>query len=171
MPRFCTNRFKKSFISVMCGRVGLCVISLFFFFSVIFVLSLFLVKKIVISLLPLLFTFYSIENNSEIQPAGCNLIILLNVSIHPASQPASQPAISIERSDPFSGLIRCYFVGAGLSHPRTEDIILFVLQNSLHSTQPHSVIVNYDKDHFVDETRLQTLICTFGDLDSTNSNA
>ena len=135
MPRFCTNRFKKSFISVMCGRVGLCVISLFFFFSVILVLSLFLVKKIVISLLPLFFTFYSIVNNSEIQPAGCNLIILLNLSIHPsihpsrqpASQPASQPAISIERSDAFSGLIRCYFNRAGLRHPRTEDIILFVL--------------------------------------------
>ena len=127
MPRFCTNRFKKSFISVMCGRVGLCVISLFFFFSVILVLSLFLVKKIVISLLPLFFTFYSIVNNSEFQPAGCNLIILLNLSIHPSIHPASQPAISIERSDAFSGLIRCYFNRAGLRHPRTEDIILFVL--------------------------------------------
>ena len=74
-------------------------------FSVIFVLSLFLVKKIVMSLLPLFFTFYSIVNNSEIQPAGCNLIILLNLSIHPSIQPASQPAISIERSDAFSGLI------------------------------------------------------------------
>ena len=92
MPRFCTNRFKKSFISVMCGRVGLCVISLFFFFSVILVLSLFLVKKIVISLLPLFFTFYSIVNNSEIQPAGCNLIILLNLSIHPSIHPSIQPA-------------------------------------------------------------------------------
>ena len=47
-----------------------------------------------------------------------------------------------------------------MSHPRTEDIILFVLQNSLHPTQPHSVIANYDKDHFVDEARLQPLICT-----------
>ena len=74
-------------------------------FSVIFVLSLFLVKKIVMSLLPLFFTFYSIVNNSEIQPAGCNLIILLNLSIHPSIHPASQPAISIERSDAFSGLI------------------------------------------------------------------
>ena len=62
-------------------------------FSVIFVLSLFLVKKIVMSLLPLFFTFYSIVNNSEIQPAGCNLIILLNLSIHPSSQPASQPSL------------------------------------------------------------------------------
>ena len=61
-------------------------------FSVIFVLSLFLVKKIVMSLLPLFFTFYSIVNNSEIQPAGCNLIILLNLSIHPSIHPASQPA-------------------------------------------------------------------------------
>ena len=74
-------------------------------FSLIFVLSLFLVKKIVMSLLPLFFTFYSIVNNSEIQPAGCNLIILLNLSIHPSIHPASQPAISIERSDAFSGLI------------------------------------------------------------------
>ena len=57
------------------------------------------------SLLPLFFTFYSIVNNSEIQPAGCNLIILLNLSIHPSIPPASQPAISIERSDAFSGLI------------------------------------------------------------------
>ena len=74
-------------------------------FSVIFVLSLFLVKKIVMSLLPLFFTFYSIVNNSEIQPTGCNLIILLNLSIHPSIHPASQPAISIERSDALSGLI------------------------------------------------------------------
>ena len=40
---------------------------------------------------------------------------------------------------------------AGLSHRKIEDNILFALPNSSHPTQPHSVIANYDNDHFVDQ--------------------
>ena len=39
-----------------------------------------------------------------------------------------------------------------------------VCVNSSHPTQPHSVIANYDNDHFVDEVRLQTLISAFGNF-------
>ena len=43
------------------------------------------------------------------------------------------------------------FDQAGLSHRKIEDNILFALHNSSHPTQPHSVIANYDNDHFVDQ--------------------
>ena len=56
-------------------NVSLCLITFFFFFF-------FLINKMVISLSPLFCTFYSVVNNQAIQPAGCNLIILLNPSIY-----------------------------------------------------------------------------------------
>ena len=82
------------------------------------------------------------------------MIILLN------------PSISIYLSTftgggkAFSGLIRCKVGRAGLGHRRPGDNILSALHNSSHPTYPHSVTANYDNDHFVDEARLQTLICT-----------
>ena len=43
------------------------------------------------------------------------------------------------------------FDQAGLSHHKSEDNILFALNNSSHPTQPHSVIANHENDHFVDQ--------------------
>ena len=91
--------------------------------------------------MPLFYTFYCIVNNWTIQPsAGCDLIILLpdDLSLLGEVTPL------VDWSDVLN------FDQAGLNHRKIEDNIFFALHNSSRPTQPHSVITNYDNDHFVD---------------------